>query len=447
MAVDSIGTGLFLPFAVLYFLHTTALPLTLIGGGLTAAYLVALPTPVAVGPLLDRFGPRRVIAAGNLLSVLAFTGYIFVGSLWQLILAALVASVGQATFWTATRALVALIARPAERGSWFAMQTTIRNAGYGLGGILGAVAVSAGSRWAYLLLAAVNAASFLLAAALVLRWRPPAEGDPRTDRHDTPPSYQGTAGGTYRHLLRDRALVLVAGVNVAFVLCLSVLTVLLAVYITRVLGLPAWLAGALFTVNTVLVVIMQTATTRRVRGYRPERVLQAAAGCYAAAFLLFWALTITPHRLLVAVLLAAIVAFTVAEVLQGPTINALVVDIAPANASGRHMAAFQLSWSLSQAAAPLLLTWLLSRGPQWPWIALMAACALAITAAQRSARTRPRRLVEARRTADGVSVPSPQPLGQSPASWSSPWRRPLRPPQGLPQAVGSRKETPASDTH
>jgi MFS family permease len=129
-------------------------------------------------------------------------------------------------------------------------------------------------------------------------------------------------------------------------------------------------------------------------------VLQAAAGCYAAAFLLFWALTITPHLLLVAVLLAAIVAFTVAEVLQGPTINALVVDIAPANASGRHMAAFQLSWSLSQAAAPLLLTWLLSRGPQWPWIALMAACALAITAAQRSARTRPRRPVEARRTAD-----------------------------------------------
>jgi MFS family permease len=390
MAVDSTGTGLFLPFAVLYFLHTTALPLTLIGGGLTTAYLVALPTPVAVGPLLDRAGPRRVVAAGNLLSVLAFTGYLFVGSLWQLILATFVASVGQATFWTATRALVAVVARPAERGSWFAMQAMIRNAGYGLGGILGAVAVSAGSRWAYLLLAAVNAASYLLAAMLVLRWKAPVAGDPRTDRRDTPPSRRETARGTYRHLLRDRALLLVAGMNVAFVLCLSVLPVLLAVYITRVLGLPAWLAGALFTVNAVLVVIMQTATTRRVGGYRPVRVLQAAAGCYIAAFLLFWALTITSHPLLVAVLLAAILAFTVAEVLQGPTINALVVDIAPARASGRHLAAFQLSWSLGQAAAPLLLIWLLSRGPQWPWIALIAACALAITAAQRSARTRPR---------------------------------------------------------
>ena len=385
MAVDSTGTGLFLPFTILYFLHTTALPLTLIGAGLTTAYLVAVPALVVVGPLLDRFGPRRVVAAGNLLSALAFTGYLFVGSAWQLILAAFVASTGQATFWTATRALVAVVARAEDRASWFAMQTMIRNAGYGLGGILGAAAVSNGSRWAYLLLAVVNATSYLIAAALVLHWRAPAEPDPRPPRpprHDTPPPRHNPGQNTYRHLLRDRALVLVTAVNIALVLCLSVLTVLLAVYITRVLGLPAWLAGALFTINAVLVVIMQTAATRRVRGYPPERVLQAAAGCYAAAFLLSWALTITPRSLLVTVLLTLIVTFTVAEVLQGPTINALVVNIAPASTPGRHMAAFQLSWSLSQAAAPLLLTWLLSRGPQWPWITLMLACVLATAAAQ-----------------------------------------------------------------
>jgi MFS family permease len=382
MAADSVGTGLFVPFAIVYFLHTTALPLTLIAAGLTTAYLIALPTPVAAGPLLDRLGPRRVVAAGNLLSAVAFTGYLFVGSLWQLIMAAFVASVGQATFWTATRALVAVIARPAQRRSWFAMQTTIRNAGYGLGGILGAAAVSAGSRWAYLLLAAANAASYLLAAALVLRWKPAAERDPRPRRRDAQPARREIEHGSYRRLLRNRALVLVTGMNLAFVLCGSGLTVLLAVYVTTVLGLPAWLAGALFTVNTVLVVVLQTVTTRRIRGYRQERVLQAAAGCWIAAFLLFWALTVTPRPLLAAVLLAAIVVFTVAGMLQGPTISALVVDLAPANAPGRHLAAFQLSWSLGQAVAPLSLIWLLSRGAQWPWIALMAACALSIAAAQ-----------------------------------------------------------------
>jgi MFS family permease len=381
MAVDSVGTGLFVPFAIVYFLHITALPLTLIGAGLTTAYLVALPTPVAVGLLIDRLGPRRVVAAGNLLSAIAFTGYLFVGSLWQLIVAAFVASVGQATFWTATRALIAVIAPPAQRGGWFAMQTTIRNAGYGLGGVLGAAAISTGGRWAYLLLAAVNAVSYLLAATLVLRWKPAIADDPPVHRNDLVPARHEIGPGTYRHLLRDRALVLVTGMNLAFVLCGSAVTVLLAVYLTNVLGLPAWLAGALFTVNTVLVVALQTATTRHVRRYREGRVLQAAALCWIAAFLLFWALTITPRPLLAAVLLAAIAAFSLAGMLQGPTINTLVVGLAPANAPGRHLAAFQLSWSLGQAAAPLLLIWLLSRGAQWPWVALMAACALVIAAA------------------------------------------------------------------
>jgi MFS family permease len=393
MAVDSIGTGLFVPFAIVYFLHITTLPLTLIGAGLTTAYLVALPTPVAVGTLIDRLGPRRVVAAGNLLSAVAFTGYLFVGSLWQLIMAAFVASVGQATFWTATRALVAVVARPAERQSWFAMQTMIRNAGYGLGAGLAAAAISAGSRWAYLVLAAANATSYLLAATLVLRWKPAAGRDRQAPRSDAPPARREIDHGSYRHLLRDRALVLVTGMNLAFVLCGSALTVLLAVYLTNVLGLPGWLAGVLFTVNTVLVVALQTTATQHVRDYRQGRVLQAAAGCWIAAFLLFWALTITPRPLLAAVLLAAIAAFTLAGMLQGPTINALVVGLAPPDAPGRYLAAFQLSWSLGQAAAPLLLIWLLSRGAQWPWIALMAACALSIATAQhgfaRDQRLRP----------------------------------------------------------
>jgi len=57
-----------------------------------------------------------------------------------------------------------------------------------------------------------------------------------------------------------------------------------------------------------------------------------------------------------------------------------VVDLAPADAPGRHLAAFQLSWSIGQAAAPALLTWLLSRGAAWPWLVLAAICALTAAA-------------------------------------------------------------------
>lgn len=49
MVVDSVGTGLFLPFVIVYFLHTTSMPLAVIGVSLSAGALAALPTPVAVG--------------------------------------------------------------------------------------------------------------------------------------------------------------------------------------------------------------------------------------------------------------------------------------------------------------------------------------------------------------------------------------------------------------
>src|ERR1700683_2330545 len=109
MVVDSVGTGLFVPFAIIYFLHTTSLPLAVIGLSLSAAALAALPTPVAVGVLVDRFGPQRVVGAGNLVSAAAFIAYLFVDSKWQLVAAAFVASFGQAMFWTATRSLIAAI--------------------------------------------------------------------------------------------------------------------------------------------------------------------------------------------------------------------------------------------------------------------------------------------------------------------------------------------------
>jgi MFS family permease len=99
------------------------------------------------GWLIDRFSPQRLVGAGNLVSAAAFVTYLFVGSTWQLVAAAFVASVGQATFWTATRALIGAITESSERANWFALQQRARNAGYGIGGLLGAVAVSTGSRW------------------------------------------------------------------------------------------------------------------------------------------------------------------------------------------------------------------------------------------------------------------------------------------------------------
>ena len=367
LVVDGIGSGLFLPFAVLYFLHTTTIALATVGASLTAASLLALPTPLAVGPLIDRFGPRALTVAGNLVSAAAFGAYLVVGQPWQLVAAAFVAGVGQTTSWTALVSLVGLVAVPEERAHWFAVQSATRNAGYGLGGVVGALTVSLGGSWAYLLLAAVNAVSFLAVATVIARWRVPAHSPDRAPRESV----------RYLDVVRDRRLLLISGTNLLLVICMNVLSVLVTVYLTDALRQPAWVGGALFTLNTILVMVVQTTVTRRTNGHRRPRVIQAAAAAWAVAFILLWLLASASAWLVIPGAVLAVCALTLAEMLHAPTINALAVDTAPAAAAGRYLATYQLSWGVGSALAPGLLIWLLTRSPELPWPVLIVTCGLA----------------------------------------------------------------------
>jgi MFS family permease len=369
MVTDSIGTGIFLPFTVLYFVHTSGLTAPAVGVALTVAGLVVLPAPLAVAPGINRLPARIVVAGGNLISAGAFAGYLFARGQLAVTAAAVAAGAGQATFWTGTRALVSEVAPPGERRSWFALQTAIRNVGYGLGGLAGAAAVSFHSPDAFRALAAIDAVSYLGAALLLISWRqpPPAAGPPR-------PPAPGRARSSYRLALTDRSLAGVSATNTAFVLCAQVLTVVLSVYIVATLHLAAWVAGMLYTLNTLVAATAQAPVTLLTRRIPHRHVLRGAAATWAAAFGLLWAAAILPHDARIGVLVAAITIFTLAEILQGPVINALVTELAPAASPGAYLSIYQLSWSVGQAIAPAVLLALLGAGPGWLWATTISLC-------------------------------------------------------------------------
>jgi MFS family permease len=373
MVIDSAGTGMFLPFTVLYFVHVAGLTAPAVGVALTVAGFVVLPAPLAVAPGIDRFPARIVVAAGNLISCGAFTAYLVVHGQLAVTAAAVAAGVGQAAFWTGTRALIAEVARPSERRSWFGLQTAVRSAGYGLGGLAGAAVVSVHSPSAFEALAAVDAASYLAAALLLLSWRqsPPAAKPAQ-------PAAPGSARSSYWSVLTDRSLAGVSILNTAFVLCAQVLTVVLSLYVVATLHLAAWIAGMLFALNTLLVAAGQAPVTLVTRRIPHRRMLRGAAATWAAAFGLLWAAAILAPGARPGVLVAAITIFTLAEMLQGPVINAVVVELAPAGNPGRHLSIYQLSWSVGQTIAPAVLLGLLSAGPRWLWATTIGVCLVII---------------------------------------------------------------------
>jgi MFS family permease len=369
MVIDSAGTGIFLPFTVLYFVHTAGLTAPAVGVALTVAGFVVLPAPLAVAPGIDRFPARIVVAAGNLISCAAFAGYLFVHGQLAVTAAAVVAGAGQAVFWTGTPALIAEVARPGERRSWFGLQTAIRYAGYGLGGLAGAAVVSLHSPIGFKALAAIDALSYLAAALLLVSWRQP----PPAAKPTKPPAPSGTRC-SYWPALTDRPLAAITALNTAFVLCLQVLPVVLSVYIVGTLHLAAWIAGMLFTLNTVLIAAGQAPLTLATRRIPHRHVLRGAATTWAVAFGLLWAAAIVRRGASAGVLAAAITIFTLAEILQGPVINALVVEFAPTGNPGRHLSIFQLSWSVGQTIAPAVLLGLLRIGSGWLWATTIGLC-------------------------------------------------------------------------
>lgn len=339
----------------------------MVGLGLTTASLLALPAAPVSGILIDKLSPAQVVIAGNLISAAAFTGYLFVTDLWQLILLAFCAAAGGRFFWTANLALVGEAFDGAERARWFAFQRAARNAGYGLGGLLAAAALGVGSGIGYRALAVANAVSFLLAASLVAWWR---RGNPEPPRMRVPGTRQ-----SFRAPLTDGPFLLLAAMNVMFVLCMMVLDVLLALYLVRVLHQPVWLSGFLFAANTVAVAACQTAVWALFQRRRPVRVVQLSAVVWGVSFLLLIPLRALPAALAVPGVFIAIAVYTAAELIQGPVFNGLVVAAAPEHLRGRYMAVYQLSWALGQAIAPGLFGAMFTVDQDLPWLVLAASCA------------------------------------------------------------------------
>lgn len=385
-AIDSLGTGLILAFTVIFFDRTTSVSLPAIGAAMTAARLLALPTSVVVGPLIDRFSARRVAAAGNLVSTLGYTGFLLADGAWTVLLVVFVVQVGHTAYWTSSGGLVALAAPESARTRWFGFVHALRNSGMGLGGALGAFAFALGDTRGLYLIAVANAASFLVAAVLLASWRPAHERSVAPARPAEPALPASAASAQrddpgprgYRTVLRDGRYALLLGTNLTLVFAQMLIKILLAIYIVEALDMEAWIAGTLIVVATVQVAVLQTYVTRHAEGHRIARVIAVAALLNALAFGIFAALYVAPQAVVLPGLFVAMTIFTFGEILGLPAIDSLSVALAPEAVRGRYLAVYQLSWTVGEVAAPLILTFLLARAAVLPMLFLLVLSLLAL---------------------------------------------------------------------
>lgn len=382
LGIDALGSGVFMPVSILYFLTTTDVGKREIGLALSICGILAVPFVLAAGSLVDRFGAKRLLLAANILEGIGFLSYPFVDGFAGIVIAGTVTSLGQSAFWASFSPLVAAATPEGEREIWFGFLGALRNVGFAVGGLAAGVVVSIGTVRAFDALAWVNAASYA-AAFLALRRIPAGEAAPSESAAG--PEVRGLSG--WARVLGDRRYLALVLVSACYAFGTMSLVIVMPVYAIDVLGLPGWVSGALFTVNTVLVGFLQSLVVRRMDGRTRHRVITAGLLMYAAGFTLLAGCGLLPTAPAVVGVLGAVVVYTFGEILAGPPLSAAAVDAAPAQVRGRYLAAYQMSWTISGILAPALFLGLLDHDRYSAWgvllLLVLSGVALLVPVARR----------------------------------------------------------------
>jgi MFS family permease len=362
--LNMLGYGGVLPFEVIYLhegrgfsLGTAGLVVGVVTG------LAVFAAPVA-GPVIDRVGARVTAAGAGTALALGYGGLAFAHTPGQAFAAAAIAGVGNGALIPSQSALVAALAPPDVRHRATAVSRVAANVGVGLGGTLGGLVAASGLDGLIVLFLA-NALTYVLyVAILVVAVR---------DDVRPPP----VAGG-YRLLLRDRAFVRLALINVALIgIGWGVFTWIVPPYAREVIGVDPRRIGLLLLANALTVVVAQLAVARLSEGRRRAMTMAIAALTFVVACLLVaGADLVGPGYAYVVVIVAAIVV-GVGECFHTTALMPLVADLAPAAIRGRYMAAIGLSWWLGLALAPTLGTQLLDVSPR---ATMLAAAGVALAA-------------------------------------------------------------------
>jgi MFS family permease len=373
--VDALGTGLFLPLTVAYLSRVVGLSPIQIGLGLAIAGFAAVAAAPVSGALVDRYDARAVVLGCFSVSALGFLAYIAVDSFLSFVAVAMALQLASRMERPAIAALVLGVASGPERVGSLAWQQTSRNLGYGVGALLAGLALLTHGKSPFVVLLAANAASYVVAGALV--WRLPAI---------RPAAREPGHRDGYRAVLSDRPYVGLALLNVVVALHDSLLLVAMPLWILTRTSAPLALTGLLFTLNTVLVVLLQVRTARRIAARRGISAgYRTAALAFVVACVAFALAAGASTQVAVVFLVMALAALTLGELENTAGEWFLSVEVGPHHLRGRYLGLFKTSMALQQAIGPLVVTAILVHWGRMGWIVLALALASAVLASRRLA--------------------------------------------------------------
>jgi MFS family permease len=369
--MNSFGNGILLPFLVIYLHDVRGFGLGISGVIVSASAAAQLSAGAFAGPLVDRFGPKRILGGGLVLQAVGIGLLPFVRRPWEALLLIAIEGAGSAGFWPSQSTLIARLTPPHRRHAAFAQQRLTMNLGIGIGGLVGGVIADVSHPTTFTVLFVVDAFTFLAYVAVLTLIADPGAGDSESE-----------SKASYREVLRDGLFIRLWTLNFLFVAAGYSLINLVPPFTRDHAGVTEQQIGIFFFVNTAVIVIAQLPISRAIEGRRRMRALALMPLLWAVAWLLLDAGTywLDATGAFVAVTIALGI-FGIGECFHGPAHQALVAEIAPDRLRGRYFAVHSLSWGLAGTVGPAVGGFILASRPFALWPLAAAVCLVAASGA------------------------------------------------------------------
>jgi len=369
--VASVADGTLMPFFPLWARNDAGIPVQYIGlllGCYAGGELLATPF---VGGIADRVGRRPVLLASTTGIGVGFLLLFFAPGALATAASLLVIGLFESVLHPTAATVITDVVPADERRSHFAMTRMMSNAGRIIGPALGGVL----ALWSLHLVffgAAVTILTGAAAVALLL----PETWQGRDSEADDDDDESLTALGAALHDRRLAALLLSIS---ALEIAISWIEAVTPLYATAAGAVTPTGIGLLFAYAGAIGVVFQlpvTQASQRVSGFA---TVLASGAIEALAFVFLLPTPALP------LLIAAISLASLARMLSGPLVQAIVSKLAPRNAQATYQAAFSVVFDLKDAAGPAVGTWLYAISAVLPWgtgiaVSLAASGALAVAA-------------------------------------------------------------------
>ena len=338
--IDALGGTLLFPFFALYITQKFGVGMAEAGLLLGMSSLFGLFGSMVGGALADKFGRRRLIVFGLVLSALSSLLFGLANDIHVLYPLVIVVGLLSSLAYPAHDAMLADILPEKKRQEGFGILRVVFNYAWIFGTALGGF-IAARSFFA---LFVTDSILSCIVAALIYRLLPETKPTFHDEAQAQKSLWQTVMG--YRVVLRD---LMFMGYVLVCILALIVYQQqysTLSVYMRDVHSIDSNGYGLILSITGLEVVLFQFWISRTVRRYAPFLIMMISTIFFAIGVFMYGLVSDFTMFILAAIVVC------VGEMLFFPTSQALVASFAPEDMRGRYMAISGLTWSIPATIGP-----------------------------------------------------------------------------------------------